>query len=194
MLSNQMTQIAVGMVNKEIIRAEDKEIVAHGLKAGVQLLFNILTTIIMGLVFGLAFESLIFLISFSLIRTYTGGYHCKKAINCYFFSSGIVIMVLTVAKFTPTRFIPVISLLMLLLSLLILLKLAPVETSTKPIDEVEKNVFRKKAIIHLIIECAVITILFALSLHSFYYIVCLGISVSGFLVFIGYKQNKSQNF
>lgn len=107
MLSNQMTQIADGMVNKEIIKAEDKEIVAHGLKAGVQLLFNILTTIMMGLVFGLAFESLIFLISFSFIRTYTGGYHCKKAINCYFFSSGIVIMVLTVAKFTPTRFIPV---------------------------------------------------------------------------------------
>lgn len=192
MFNNQMTCIADAMVNREIIKEEDKEIVAHGLKVGVQLLSNILTTVIIGLVFGLVLESLIFLISFSCIRTYAGGYHCKKEISCYFFSSGIVIAVLAAAKFTPTRYIPVITITMLLISLSILLKFAPVETATKPLDEVEKRVFRKKTIIHLMIECAVIVILFRLCLHTFCYIICLGISMSGLLVFIGQQKQETK--
>lgn len=188
MFKKQMTKLANMLTEKEISKSEDREIIIYGLTSGIDLVFNIITTIMLGFVFGLIIESLVFLISFSLIRTYAGGYHCKKATNCYFFSSVIVVLVLSMVKFTPKEYILAISLVLLPISVWVILKLAPVETETKSLDEVEKKHYREKTILHLYMECVVITILFVFKSYILGYVVCLGIIVSAILVLFGYKH------
>lgn len=190
MFRPQMYELADVLIKKEIIVSNDREIIVHGLTSGIELIFNIITTLALGWFFGLVIESLIFLVSFSLIRTYAGGYHCEKATSCYFMSSGIVVLVLSIVKFIPKKYILVISLVMLLISIPIILKLAPIETKSKPLDEVERKYFRKKTILHLSLECIVVTILFLFQIYYFGYVICLGISVSAMLVLFGYKQIK----
>ncbi len=172
------------LVEKGISKNEDKEIIVYGLCSGIEFVLNIITTIALGFIFGLVIESLVFLISFSLIRAYAGGYHCKKAINCYFFSSSIVILMLSILKFTPKRYILAISILMLFVCVPIILKLAPMETPTKPLEKVEKKYFRKKTRLHLGVECIVVILLFLFELYNISYVICLGILVTAGLVFL----------
>ena len=184
MLKRQFEKLTDVLIENEISKSEDKELIVHGLTLGMELVFNTITTIVLGLVFGLVLESLIFAISFSAIRTYAGGFHCKKATNCYFFSSVMVVMVLSIVKFTLKGYILVISIIMLLFSAPVILKLAPVETPTKPLDEAEQKYFRKKTILHLCIECFLVGVLFVLNLNEFGYMVCIGIMMSAGLVFL----------
>ena len=182
MLSKQIEKFADVIVENKLSKTQDKEIIIYGLTTGLELLFNIFTTIILGFVFGLVLESLVFLISFSLIRTYAGGYHCIKAVNCYLFSSTIVILVLSIVKFTPNEYIFTISIVSLLFSIPILLKFMPVDTKTKSLDDEEKKYFRKKAVVNLIVETCIIVVSFYFKQYNWGYIFCLSIIVAAFLV------------
>lgn len=187
MLKLQIIKLVDMFIEKEICKNEDKEIIIHGLTSGIELIFNILTTIILGFIFGLVIESLVFLISFSFIRTYSGGYHCKSAINCYLFSSMVVVLVLFIVKSTNIEYILIISMIMLLISIPIIFKFAPVETATKPLDDIERKYFRNKVILHLYIELIVLIILLLFKLYILEYIIYLGIMVSAILILLGYK-------
>ena len=185
MIAKQIEKFTEILIEKEISKADDKDLIVYGLSTGIELCFNILTTIVLGFLFGLVFESLVFLVSFSLIRTYSGGYHCQKAVNCYLMSSGIVVSVLVIVKFTPKEYMLIISAVLLLFSIPILLKFAPTETLTKPLDDDERKHYRKKMVKDLFCECVVIPVLFAMELRSFGFVVCVGLMVSAGLVLVG---------
>ncbi len=173
-------------VEKGECETTEKEIIVYGLSSAVEICFNIITTLIIGSVFGLMMEGVVFLISYAFLRVYAGGYHCKNAINCYFLSSGIIVAVLAIVKFTPKDYILVSGIMMLLISVPIILKLAPVETPTKPLDWIEKKHFRRRAIVHLFVECIAVIALFLLELNNFVYVICLGIAISAILASLGY--------
>lgn len=189
MFYTQIEQLADVIIENKLSKTNDREIIIYGLTTGIEIIFNIFTTMILGFIFGLVFESLVFLIAFSMIRTYAGGYHCVKAINCYLFSSTIVILVLSIVKFTPDKYVFIISVILLILSLPILLKFMPVDTKTKSLDVDEKKYFRKKAVTNLLIEIVIIIALFYISKYSLGYVVSLSIMVTAFMVVLGKINN-----
>ena len=156
----------------------DKDIIVYGLNSAIEQSANVLTTVVIGISFGLLLESIVFLVSFSMVRMYAGGYHCKSAIHCYFMSSGIIVAVLAIVKFTPMEYIIPISVIALLLSVPVILKLAPVGTVNRPLDAMEQKHYRKKTISHLGIECCAILIMFFVELHTMAYVLCLGIFIT----------------
>lgn len=178
------------LIRKEICKNEDREIIIHGLTAGIELILSILTTVLLGLIFDLVVESIVFLISFSFIRMYAGGYHCKKASSCYIMSSATVILVLGIVKYTPVQNMFQVSLVLLLIATLILLKCAPVGTGTKPLDGAEKEYLRQKVLIYLSIECVIIATLFVLALNILSYVISLGIALSAALILLEYKYTR----
>lgn len=190
MFKNQITKIADILIKNGVAEIEYKEIIVYGLTFGIELILNILTTIILGFMFGMVIESLIFLISFSLIRTYAGGYHSQSALKCYFFSSIVVILVLFAVKYTPINYISFISIIILLISIPIILKFSPVETNSKPLDNHERRYFRKRMLLNLVIELSIIGVLYLFRLYTLQYIISLGIMVSAILVLLGYKYLK----
>ena len=187
MFTKKIEKLAVFLMKNENNPKIDKEIIVYGLSSAIQHGLSIITTLVIGLLFGLALESIVFLISFSFIRSYAGGYHCEKAINCYLMSSGLIALILAIVRFTASEYMLIASMIILLISVPVILKLAPIGATNKPLDEVEQKYYRKKTIIHLCIECAIIFILFIVELHSFAFIVCLGIMVSAKVVFLQQK-------
>lgn len=93
MFTQQMEKLADVLVKNDLTKGQDKDVLVYGLSVGTEIAFNIITTVVLGFMFGLELESLVFLGSFSFIRTYAGGYHCKKAMNCYLMSSAVIILV-----------------------------------------------------------------------------------------------------
>lgn len=182
MFTKKITTLVDIMLENKMIKSEDKDIIIYGLSAAIEIIFNIITTIVLGFIFSLVLESIMFLLAFSFLRTYAGGYHCERATSCYFMSSGVIVVVLLIIKFIPIEYTLPINLVLIFIAVLIILKLSPMGSTYKPLDEAEKNRYRKKSIIYLTIELIVICILFLLKLHSFASVICLAIIVSSSLL------------
>lgn len=179
MFTKQMESLTDVMIEKEISKMEDKDVIVYGLSTGIELVFNIITTIILGLLFGLVLESFIFLVSFSFLRIYAGGYHCEKALNCYLMSSGVVALVLAIVKFIPIKYLFIISVVLLLLSVPTILKYAPVGSAHRHLDEEELAYFRKKMLQSLLVECLIIIFLLAIRMQLQAFIMILAFILTG---------------
>lgn len=182
MLNSKIEILADMIMESDKNTVKDKEIIVYGLKSAITQILSIISTAVLGCIFGLLWESIVFLVSFSAIRMYAGGYHCQKAIHCYIISSVIMVLVFAIVKFTPTGYILGMSLAMLIFSVPIILKLAPMETETKPLDEVEKQHYRKITIRNLVSECCIISILLITGGNNFAFVMSLGIMVTAGVV------------
>ncbi len=184
MLSSRIGKLADAIMENETNPNIDKDIIVYGLNSAIQLGASAITTITLGLLFGLTLEIIVFMVSFTFIRTYAGGYHCKKAISCYLMSSVVIVGVLSIAKFIPNELMLILDLTMLVIAIPILYKFAPIEALTKPLDIVEKKFYRRKTLFNLSIECFLITILLSLNLNTFAFVMSFGILISAGLVVI----------
>ncbi len=190
MFQSQVTRLTDFLVEKELCKVEDKELVVHGLCGGIELIFNIITTFVLGMAFGMVIKSFVFLIFYSFIRTYAGGYHCKKALHCYCVSSFVVVAVLIAVRVTPVFYMVRINFAMLLISIPVILKFAPVGTPTKMLEAEETEYFRKKVRRNLLVECVAIAILLYFEMYDYAYVVGLGVFVSAMLVLLGWYVNE----
>lgn len=106
--------------------------------------FHIATVIVLGLVFNLLTESLVFYLSFIAIRKFAGGYHAKTPVRCYLFSFASNIIILCLVKWLSsinTLFIFIFIIFELLCVVLILL-ISPLDTENNPLTGQEKKMYR----------------------------------------------------
>ncbi|WP_409967802.1 accessory gene regulator B family protein [Bengtsoniella intestinalis] len=190
MLSRRLEDIADFLVSNGKNANVDRDIILYGLTVAIEQAASIVSAIILGCVVGLGREVVIFLISFSLLRTYAGGYHCKTAIQCYFMSVGTIFAVLMIVKYTPQKYIMPICIMLLLVAVPLIWKLAPVGATSKPLDEVEKQHYRKITIRNLVVECFIISILLLAGIYNFAFVMSLGIMVTAGVVVL---QRKIKN-
>lgn len=184
MLDNIIELLAELLIENDEEKILDRDIIIFGLSSVIELSINILTTFLLGYLFGALLESIVFLLSLSFLRSYTGGYHCKKSFSCYCVSSGTVILSLTIHKFFSTSYLLVLGLSGLLISIPLILIFAPMPSFNKPIDKIEQIYYRKKAISHLCIECILSIVLWILGLYGYAFMICFGIIVTGTAIFI----------
>ena len=149
-----LTEKAVNyLIYKNVIDNDNLEIYQYGLGQIFSTTLNILTTLLLGIIFGEIYQSLIFVFAFMILRTYSGGYHAKTPIRCYFLTTISIAAGLSAMKFILiNRFI---CLGLLILSSLIIITLSPIGAANKPLDEIEKIIYKKKTIIVWCIESCV---------------------------------------
>lgn len=97
-MNKSVIKIVDKMIDSQIIGVADRELYEFGIQQGTTLLLNVLTTIGIGLLMGMFWESLIFLILYTPIRVYAGGFHAQTQIRCYFLSVFIVLASLTLIR------------------------------------------------------------------------------------------------
>lgn len=153
-----LTQKVVNqLIENGTIREEDKELYIYGLKQGLIIILNILTTIGIGFIFGMVWQSILFMVTYIPLRTYAGGFHAKKQINCYLFSIAITVIMLLVIKFIPQTDFIILGIALIAGSLILIL--APIEDANKPLDKTEILVFRKRTRIIFGIQMSIIILL-----------------------------------
>jgi len=131
------------LLENEAISREDKEIYRYGIQQGMIALVNLGTTMIIGMVFGRLLESILFMAAYIPLRSYAGGYHAKTAVRCYFFSIVMMSAVLWVMRYV--MYYGLICGCLTAISGSVIWFLVPVEDRNKPLDDVEKVVYRKRA-------------------------------------------------
>ena len=120
-------------------------------------LVNTIVLMIMGIYMQMLFETVIFVISFKAFRKYAGGYHSKTRLGCFALTNAVVLVVLSVMKYLRVNISIYLGL--YLMSVLIIFMFAPVETENKKLDSIERVIYRKRAIIVLIVQSIIVGVL-----------------------------------
>lgn len=186
-ISEKITDILV--VNK-IITHENREIYRFGVKQGIMLLLNFFTLLIIGLIHGMIFEVLIFMLAYVPLRSYAGGFHAETHMKCYLVSVIIINAVLLIIKNSLISIS--IYCLLAFFSLIIIFILAPVEDKNKLLDNIETVIYRKKSRIILLVN--LLYFIVALFIECFLTVKAISLSLTtlGVLLIIG--KLKSTTF
>lgn len=132
------------------IMQNEAEIYEFGIKQMLNVCLNVITTISIGVIMGQVLQSIVLLISFMMLRTYAGGLHASTPARCYLLT--IITIIVSLSVINNIKLFQKLSVLILILSDIVIWKLAPVGTANKTLDEIECIVYRKKTIIVVIVE------------------------------------------
>ena len=172
---------------QRVIVSEDKEIYRYGVQQGLNLAFNLLTTLVIGAVCGMFWESILFMAAYMPLRSFAGGYHAKTHLRCYLYSIVMITVVLLIIRFLPVGRI-IYSCLMLVGGIVIFL-LAPVEDKNKPLDDEEQRVYCIRTRVILVLEGSVLLVSIILQFKPLYSDISLAIFCLGVLVLVGKVKN-----
>lgn len=184
---NLLNKITDRLIVNEAIRAEERELYEYGLQQGLLIIVNMLTTIVIGFLFKMVWQSILFMVVYIPLRSFAGGYHAKTQSRCYFFSILLTASVLLAIKLIPGTNFNVIGL--ALTAGIIIYVLAPVEDANKPLDETETAVYKKWTRVILAVELCTMLLMVVLRVSG----VSLCISISMFALSVMLVIGKVKN-
>lgn len=185
-------KIVNSLVENKIVNFEDKQLYEYGLHQGVVMILNIITTIGIGIIFGMIWQIILFMIVYIPLRIYSGGYHSKTQTRCYIFSIGLTIVALLLMKMIYwTNFLCIST---TVISAMIILVLAPVEDSNKPLDTIELKVYKERTIMILIFDVYVLFIFILLGLFEISVCISVGLLVLSIMLLLGDIKNIINDF
>lgn len=140
---------------------ERKEIIQYGTYALIQTLISIISVLILGLVFNIALEALIFLFTASILRKYSGGAHSESSNVCTLLGIIISICIGFLIKssfFAKMNFelVVFIGIVIFVFGYFIVFKFAPVDTKNKPIKTEKKKKRMKKGSLKILTLCRLV--------------------------------------
>lgn len=160
----KLTDSITEKVSSELsLDANRKEVIAYGIFALLHMALSITLVVILGLAFGVLVEALIILFTGSILRKYSGGVHAGSPGACAAIGTTLSIGLALLISFVMTSFINLkliifLGLTAFIYSYYIILKLAPVDSTAKPIKTQKKKDRMKKGSILILNSYAVIIV------------------------------------
>lgn len=150
------------------VNKDEEQIIIYGAINLFQIIFAILWVIIAGLFFGVLYEALLFSITTSILRKYSGGVHASSPSRCIIigtFAASIAGISIDNILYKLNMFtVLLISIAFITFAFIIVAKNAPVDSIKKPITNIEiRKQFKKKSIAVIFLFSFIIIILFVLS-------------------------------
>lgn len=187
MLSKLSGNITKQLIKNGTIDSENKEIYTYGIEQTFILLMNIVTTLVIGLCFGMLWQSIIFMLIYLPLRSFAGGYHASTVFRCYVVGIVLSVIFLLINKYVSNTDYTIIG--MTVIASLIIFIIAPVETSNKPLDHLELSMYKKRTRIILFSDICIIAILLAFDLNSIALCIGVALMVLSFMVVLGKISN-----
>ena len=136
------------------------DIYIYGFELLVSSVIETISLLLIGLLTGKLIDTIIFIISFSSIRVFSGGYHANSYLKCFIVTVAYYLLVLFSAYIMlafPNRTIILIAIITLFLSLILFILMSPVKSKGKSILNYKKQ--KMLSIISLFINAIVPIIL-----------------------------------
>lgn len=142
------------LITKNFILEDDKELYIYALKITIQSVLNVFAVVITGVLLGMLKESIMMFISFFVLRKFIGGLHLDKYIYCFISSQMIHLVGLLLVK-KQWLIENEVFIIILLLSVILILLIAPVTHPNKSISSKERRVFKGISIISALLLSSV---------------------------------------
>ena len=189
LISKLSERIAVGLKQSSIIQEDDVELYAYGFYILISKLLFLIIALILGVILNIVFESLVFYVSFSIIRAYAGGVHANKEWKCFLYTSVSIIMcalgIKILINIEPTK----IFVSMLIISSIIIFVFSPLDTKEKPLSAEEKEKYGIITLVVLLIYMFAILVFMVIGIRQISYSIMTAITLEAILLITGkYKQ------
>lgn len=187
MLERLSEKFAKKLIRAGVISESDADVYVYGFFQTIMLLLNVATTLLLGVLFQRLILCILLNLAYIPIRISAGGYHASSPMKCYISSTAIIAILLAVLKWVTIPAIP--SIIILVVSGLIIWCLAPVETETEPLDEIECTVYKKRTRIACIVEAAIFICLLCFAGETYAAAIALGVWTEALMLLIGVCKN-----
>lgn len=132
------TFITDTLIEGGVIKSEERNLYVYCFGTIVEMLANIITTILIGILLGRLPATLIFLLVFIPLRSTAGGYHCETSGKCFILSMSVYLSIILTYKLSsiiPTRT----CVLFCVIDFALILILSPVASPNKPLSLMERK-------------------------------------------------------
>lgn len=183
--------IAGLLITNNIVSDENREAYIYGLELLFPQIIFYLGILVIAIFTKTILLSLLFLITYKVLRQYTGGYHCKSAEMCLVVSILIYIILLLLFYFNSE----IIDMVLVIVSVIvsgIILRFSPIEDKNKPLDNLEKRKYRKLSIAITLVAVFFIIISFYLSFKPIFYALTWSISADAVLILLTLRRCKNE--
>lgn len=158
MINTLAVKIADFLLCQKSISADEEEVYVYGIKLIISDGINLLLCVIISLIMGELLNGLIYYLAFASLRRFTGGFHCQTFLRCNTVFSFIIFLGLLTDKLFVNRELYVVLCFMILFSLVIIAKYAPIENINKRILPSDSIKFKALSLLVFMIHIALYTI------------------------------------
>ena len=181
-LSNQITKY---LLKKNVISDEEKELYDYGLFMIISYIVFFLVSILFGMVLNILFSSILFYISFCLVRNFAGGIHANSEIKCNIITTVSILISEILIKIFIDYSLVSIAFVMLIISSICFCVIKPVTTSQKEISQQEKLHFHKNVVMFTISILLISIISMVFNIYSVTITLSVGLSLANVLLIAG---------
>ncbi|RGF46034.1 hypothetical protein DW015_10250 [Ruminococcus sp. AF37-20] len=135
-----VSKIVTFLTEQEVISSESdvQDFYRYGIEISISSFLNIFLVLLLGIIINHIAESIIFLLLFILIRSFTGGYHADTYFRCNLLMCTTFILTALANSIFSNKFSLLIIIVLICVTELIVSILGPIENKNKPIDDSKK--------------------------------------------------------
>ena len=175
-----------------VVNEDDRELYSYGFFVLLSSMFFFIVTSIFGAIFNVLWESVLFFVMFTLIRSYAGGVHASKEITCSIYTSLSMLVCVALIQLQKHFELFVVPLIVIFVSYIVIVVLCPLDTDEKPLDDSERKKYKKISCIlaSVILVGGLCTMLIGVMRIFYLCTVCLGLE--SILLMLGKLKGKSK--
>lgn len=172
-----------GLVKNQRIAKEKENVYRYSAIVTIESAINIVSVLLIGLLFGRFFENVCFFLVFKFLRKFSGGLHASKFTTCYAISMTSNVAVMVILNVMDVFSTYLLALIVEFMALLVAVVFAPVANKNKSISIKEHRVF--KAIVSITCILLVISSLLLTKYNVvFVFSICLAMALNSLLILI----------
>lgn len=143
------------LVNSGVVEEDEMELYSYGCSLLIKKIIHTTLILTIGVVTNQFLSMLIFLLTYIVIREYSGGYHAKTELGCYICTISVTVSVEVLFNRLPGRENIAVDI-FLVFCAVIIWSLSPQDTKKKPLQVKEYYAYRKKTREFLIISAIIL--------------------------------------
>lgn len=193
MFENIADDLAIMLVEKKIIKPENREFYFYGLQLAISKLFFFLVILVISLFTKTFFVSMAFVLMYSAIRQFSGGHHCQSEMSCFFVSILlylIMILFYDIDMYGGKIFLCITT----IISLLLILIFSPVEHKNKPLSTDERKKYGIISKIVAVVLTITMCVSLLLNINILFYSSSYALTVDAVLIIFALKGVKHSEY
>lgn len=172
------------MADRGIVQREDVELYRYGIENGITVAGNLAASAVLGILTGRLGMVLVFLLFYSILRSYSGGMHCKSRAGCFILSLLILLIPVFSYEWVMEQVHFSVLLMIGVVAIVTILILSPVESINKRLDDEERKFYRRISHCIVALQVCVLGVLYGLDLLEYFYAgYCSVVLVAVFMIF-----------
>lgn len=182
MISAFAAKITRALRNSQVIGEDENELYRYGFFILFSHIFFFIVTFSFGMLLSITWESILFYIMFTLLRSYAGGIHAKSERVCTILT--IFALIISVAEIRLFEMIGSkdVPFIMLVVGCVCVLYFSPIDSKEKPLEENERKQYRiVSSVISVLYFLTAITT-HMLSINNLFYVVVASTFLEGMLL------------